>query len=188
LIDLALDDKNTYHPNARSQEIRDLTNQVAESNNLIIPTDKTNSFTTMEVNEYKQKVVIRHLLKDGKVIPRERLTEAHEQSIKLMESIDHPCSKNETDFIQESLKFKAIPSPKLLVKGRKKKDKWGQYPTRLVIPATNFTSAFPEHMAKTIIQAYPMLRINLNAPTTTRRTTQSSALTSRAFTRPSLTP
>jgi hypothetical protein len=68
LIELALDDKNAYRPNARSQEIRDLANQVAESNNLIIPTDKTNSFTTMEVNEYKQKV-IRHLLKDGKVIP-----------------------------------------------------------------------------------------------------------------------
>jgi hypothetical protein len=122
---LALDDKNTYRPNARSQEIRDLANQVAESNNLIVPTDKTNSFTTMEVNEYKQKV-IRHLLKDGKVIPRrERLTEAHEQALTLMENIDHLCSKNETNFIQESLKPKAIPSPKLLVKDHKKKDKWG---------------------------------------------------------------
>jgi hypothetical protein len=46
LIDLALDDKNTYRPNARSQEIRDLANPVAESNNLIIPAYKTNSFTT----------------------------------------------------------------------------------------------------------------------------------------------
>jgi hypothetical protein len=83
-----------------------------------------------------------------------------------MESIDHLCSKNETDFIQESLKFKAIPSPKLLARDHKKKDKWGQYPTRLVIPAT---SAFPKlgylgikkkiddakinYMVKTIIQA-----------------------------------
>jgi hypothetical protein len=30
------------------------------------------------------------------------------------------------------------------MKDHKKKDKWGQYPTRLVIPATNFTSAFPK--------------------------------------------
>jgi hypothetical protein len=89
---------------------------------LITPTDKTNSFTTIEVNEYKQKM-IRHLLKDGKVIPRERLTEAHEQAIELMESIDHLCSKNETDFIQESLKSKALPSPKLRAKEYKKKDK-----------------------------------------------------------------
>jgi hypothetical protein len=86
-----------------------------------------------------------------------------------MESIDHLCSKNETNFIQESLKSKAIPSPKLLVKDHKKEDKWGQYPTRLFIPVTNFTSAFPKlgylgikkifddakinYMAKTIIQA-----------------------------------
>jgi hypothetical protein len=56
-----------------------------------------------------------------------------------------------------------------LVKDHNKKDKWGQYPTCLVIPATNFTSAFPKlgylgikkisydakinYMAKTIIQA-----------------------------------
>jgi hypothetical protein len=30
------------------------------------------------------------------------------------------------------------------VKDHKKKDKWGQFPTRLVTPATNFTSAFPK--------------------------------------------
>jgi hypothetical protein len=83
-------------------------------------------------------------VKYGKVIPRERLTEAHEQAIELMESIDHLCSKNETDLIQESLQSNAIPSPKFLVKDHKKKDKWGQYPTRLVIPATNFTPPLPK--------------------------------------------
>jgi hypothetical protein len=69
---------------------------------------------------------------------------AQEQAEELLEDIDRLCSKGERDFIQESLKSKAIPSPKLLIKDHKKKDKWGNFPTRLVIPATNFTSAFPK--------------------------------------------
>jgi hypothetical protein len=59
--------------------------------------------------------------------------------------------------------------PKLLRKDHKKKDKWGNFPTKLVITATNFTSAFPKlgylgikkifddekvnYMKKTIVQA-----------------------------------
>jgi hypothetical protein len=60
-----------------------------------------------------------------------------------------------------------MPSPQLLVKDHKKKDKRGNFPTRLVIPATNFTSAFPKlgyvemifddekvnYVKKTIVQA-----------------------------------
>ncbi len=41
------------------------------------------------------------------------------------------------------MKSRAIPSPKLLIKDHKKADKQGNYPTRLVVPANNFTSAFP---------------------------------------------
>jgi hypothetical protein len=62
-----------------------------------------------------------------------------------------------------------FPSPTLLVKDHEKKNKWGRVPTRLVIPAMNFTSAFPklgylrikkvfddaniDHVKKTIAQA-----------------------------------
>ena len=63
----------------------------------------------------------------------------------------------------------AIPSPKLLIKDHKKHDLEGNFPTRLAVPATNFTSGFPkigylgikrildenkvDYMSKTIIQA-----------------------------------
>ena len=51
-------------------------------------------------------------------------------------------SKNEVGHINESLKTKAIPTPKLLIKDHKKMTSMGKFPTRLVIPATNFSSTF----------------------------------------------
>jgi hypothetical protein len=80
-----------------------------------VPKDKTNSFSVMQTDDYKQKV-LEHLLKDGKEISRQRLIQAKEQADKLLEEIDRLCSKGERDFVQESLKSKAIPSPKLLVR------------------------------------------------------------------------
>ena len=51
-------------------------------------------------------------------------------------------SEDEYYFVKESLNSKAIPSPKLLIKDHKEINDDGNYPTRLVVPATNFTSAF----------------------------------------------
>jgi hypothetical protein len=103
---------------------------VSNQEHIIVPTDKTNSFTVMQTDDYKQKV-LKHLLRDGKEISRERLIQAKEPADKLLEEIDRLCSKGERDFIiQEPLKSKVILSPKLLVKDHKKKDKWGKYSTQ----------------------------------------------------------
>ena len=50
-------------------------------------------------------------------------------------------SDNEYAFLLEGIESKAIPTPKLLIKDHKKKTNDG-YPTRLIIPATNFTATF----------------------------------------------
>jgi hypothetical protein len=71
LIELALDPNNKYKPNERAKEIRDIAKQVSDQDHIIVPTDKTNSFSVMPTEEYKQKV-LRHLLKDGKEISREK--------------------------------------------------------------------------------------------------------------------
>jgi hypothetical protein len=115
LIETALNENNKYKPNARAKEIRDIAKQMSEQDHIIVPTDKTNSFTVMQTDDYKQKV-LKHLLKDGKEISRERLIQAKEQANELLEEIDRLCSKSERDFVQEFLKSKGIPSPKLLVK------------------------------------------------------------------------
>jgi hypothetical protein len=48
----------------------------------------------MQTDDYKQKV-LKHLLKDGKEISRERLIQAKEQADKLLEEIERLCSKGE---------------------------------------------------------------------------------------------
>jgi len=42
------------------------------------------------------------------------------------------------------MKSKAIPQPKILIKDHKEPDQEGNFPTRLVVPATNFTAGFPK--------------------------------------------
>ena len=44
--------------------------------------------------------------------------------------------------MRPSLATRAIPSPKLLIKDQKTINKKGGFPTRLVIPAKNFTTTF----------------------------------------------
>jgi hypothetical protein len=51
-------------------------------------------------------------------------------------------SEDKYYFVKESLSSKAIPSPKLLIKDHKEINDDGNYSTRLVVPATNFTAAF----------------------------------------------
>jgi hypothetical protein len=70
--------------------------QVSHQDHIIVPTDKTNSFSVMPTEEYKQKV-LRHLLKDRKEISRERLILAQEQAEELLEGIDRLCSKGEQE-------------------------------------------------------------------------------------------
>jgi Rad3-related DNA helicase len=94
---------NNYTTNEKAKEIHGITKAVLDANKVVVPTDKTNLFVLMSANEYKQKV-LQHLLKDRKEIPRERLVDAHEEHpTELLEEIEIFCSKNEYDFIKESL-------------------------------------------------------------------------------------
>jgi hypothetical protein len=105
LIGLALDKD-------RAKEIRDIAAQTSDQDHVIVaPTGKMSSFTIMQTDKYKQKA-LRHLLKDGKEIQRERRTQAQEQAEELLKEINRLCSKGEREFVQDSLKStKAITSP-----------------------------------------------------------------------------
>ena len=61
---------------------------------------------------------------------------------KRLQSVRESLSKDEFGFIKETIKSKKIPSLTLLVKDHKKVDENGDYPCRLIIPATNFTAGF----------------------------------------------
>ena len=58
--------------------------------------------------------------------------------------IEPLISPNEFNFIKEFLQSRAIPTPKLLIKDHKDPNDDGSYPTRLIVPETNFIAAFPK--------------------------------------------
>ena len=51
-------------------------------------------------------------------------------------------SVQEEQFVRQSLATRAKLFPKLLIKYHNKINKKGEFPTKLVIPATNFTATF----------------------------------------------
>ena len=139
VLDLAFkySEKETTTP--RAEAVKNLQKSLKKDiYHAVVPTDKTNSFKVMQVDEYIKQVK-EHLQKNAKEIPRSRLTEVGDQAMSLLQEIQNSLSEKEAEFILQSLQSKAIPSPKLLIKDHKKADKDGNLPTRLAVPASNFT-------------------------------------------------
>jgi len=58
-----------------------------------------------------------------------------------LKTVEKELGRDEKEYIERTLHTKQIPSPELLIKDHKAR-KNGQFPLRLVIPATNFTACF----------------------------------------------
>ena len=66
----------------------------------------------------------------------------YENANLLLEKVKLDLSVKEEEFVRQLLATRAIPSPKLIIKDHKAINKKEELPTRLVIPATNFTAIF----------------------------------------------
>ena len=73
---------------------------------------------------------------------RAKVVALFEDANSLLDKVKMELSVQEENFVRQSLATKAIPAPKLLIKDHKTINEKGGFPTRLVIPATNFTAAF----------------------------------------------
>ena len=82
------------------------------------------------------------LKKDAVVVGKDKLGEVFLRAKRLLAEVDDIISRDERAAINESIKSAAVPTPILLVKDHKKKDKNNKYPVRLICPATNFVAAF----------------------------------------------
>ena len=71
-----------------------------------------------------------------------KVEEIFEYAKVLVYAIGFRLCKNEVKHINESLKTKSIPTPKLLIKSHKKLTSKGDLPTRLVIAATHLLANF----------------------------------------------
>ena len=122
----------------------------------------------MHVDEYSRQMEA-HLEANGQKVPRTRAIAAIKSADEFLDNKTHLLSEDETAYIRQQIKSKAVPTPKLLIKDHKEKDARGNFPTRLVIPANNFVAAIDQvgylgikrifdksginYMAKTIVQA-----------------------------------
>jgi hypothetical protein len=128
----------------KSKEIRRLEKVLGENRmTLVVPTDKTNSFKVVKKEDYLDWVQA-HLDEAAIEVSVDRLQSIFDEAFDLLRDLDDFLSDNERGFIEESLKTRAIPTPKLLIKDHKEMDESGNYPTRLIVPASNFTAAFPK--------------------------------------------
>ena len=109
---------------------------------MVITTDKTNSFEVVPINKYKVWVE-EHLETSAKEIDIERIIEIFELAEELKEKNRDILSDREFTFLEKNLLTKNIPTPKSIIKDHKKANKDGEFPSRLIVPANNFTSCFP---------------------------------------------
>ena len=123
-----------------NSRIRKILKELRKTNLVAIPTDKTNGVQLLDLNTYKKQVK-KHLESSATEIKREILTDLYEEAKTMAENVEIMLSDNENAFLLEGIESKAIPTPKLLIKDHKKKIN-DEYPTRLIIPATNFTATF----------------------------------------------
>jgi hypothetical protein len=74
-------------------------------------------------------------------IKRADIVTLHQDASSFALTLKEILNDDEFGYLMEILNGRAIPEPQLLIKDHKKK-KNGHYPTRLVIPATNFAATF----------------------------------------------
>ena len=90
------------------------------------------------------KCVKQHLSKSATETDSIKLQSIFNKSIETLKSVEHYIDSQEYNFLEETIETRAIPTPKLLIKDHKKPNDQGEYPTRLVVPATNITVGFPK--------------------------------------------
>jgi hypothetical protein len=138
----AIDEKEQFKKAPlKTKKLKTIMKDISNKDVVVVPTDKTNSYKVVTTDEYKNWVH-EHLQKSAIVITKERLGEKYKEAGALLESLTETLSANEYGYLNETIKSKAIPTPKLLIKDHKDPDINGVYPTRLIVPATNFAAGF----------------------------------------------
>ena len=95
----------------------------------------------MKIENYKRWVTA-HLQKAADLALRPKVMALYENANLLLKKLNLDLSVKEEEFVKQSPATRAIPSLKLLIKYYKTINENEEFPTRLVIPTTNFTATF----------------------------------------------
>ena len=104
----------------------------------IISTDKTNGHIPMEIKDIREEM-IEHISKKCTEVDVPYLKEVHEKAIALWTKYNGLMSAGESAYLENFINSRDVPVPRLIMKDPKKKKANGRYPSRMLIPATNFT-------------------------------------------------
>ena len=84
----------------------------------------------------------------------------YENANLLLEKVKLDLSVKEEEYVRQFLATRVIPSTKLLIKDHNTINKNGGFPTRLVIPATNFTATFSNIVYLGIKRCLDKVKVN----------------------------
>ena len=100
-----------------SASIQDVMKNLKDTNQVIIPTDKTNSFELLDIKTL-YIFIQKHINKKAKQIDKERLSTTVDEAIKLIEEWKNKGTLNEKEakYALESIQSRAVPVPKLLIR------------------------------------------------------------------------
>ena len=161
---------DTRKPNKTTAKIDSFMTKLRTGTYLVlVPTDNTNSVKLIATTSYSN-LVIQHLQKDAKLTDLVFENKVKKNAIAYLEQNKLILLDQEYNYIRSTINKCAVPTIQLLIKDHKKgNNKNGNYFTRLVVPAKNFTAAFPyvgqqgiekilnrnkiDHSRKSIIQA-----------------------------------
>ena len=101
-MDRIFEKGKSYKPNPKSKNIKVVKKNLKLTNMVAIPTDKTNWFKCIHIDDYKNWAT-KHLLKNGKEIPRCKLVQVFEDANELLESLAHIMSEDKYSFVKESI-------------------------------------------------------------------------------------
>ena len=127
-----------------TKRINNIFEKLRQQRDIVVArTDKTNSIRVMLTSKYIE-LVENHLRKDAAETDYARLQEVHQKALEVLaENIDL-VGEDEYKYIKSTITKRAVPTVQLLIKDHKKIDEsTGEYPSCLVVPAANFTAAFP---------------------------------------------
>ena len=127
--------------NGLNIEVRTLLSQLSEDpHTVVVPTDKTNGYEVMPLSKYVGWVET-HLAKDAREVERSELLAVFNQATALARSHKGALTHGEYSHLLLTIALRALPTPWLLIKNHKPRRN-GAYPTRLVVPSSNFTAGF----------------------------------------------
>ena len=135
---------DTRKPNEITAKINSFMNKLRTRKDLVlVPTDKTNTVKLLATALYSE-LVLQHLQEDAKLTDLAFVKQVKKDAIEYLEQNKSILSDQEYNYIKSTISKCAVPTIQLLIKDHKKgRDKNGNYYTRLVVPAKNFTAAFP---------------------------------------------